>query len=196
MSTKYKAGCGIHIDAACQEAVAFAQRAGEPQSFDFNGITVVANADSNPAELSAKWSADIEAERVAYQNSAEGKKQAAERQAAITTKQGTHDSLVADLPRVLSERRDSLMRWLRDFAEVADDIGVKKDFAPVMSQLEGAGYSVNEATGLDKSEYEKPAIMAAYIVGQAMACMKGGMPPHPVTGSFVEKYFALNTPTS
>lgn len=190
MKTTYEPGAGIHISAACQEAVAFAKQHGESQTFTFNDITITATPETDPAALSAEFSAKQEANHKAWQDSPEGRQHAENRRLEICRKQAQHDTLVNDLPRVLMERRDALMRWLAMFAEAADDVGVVRKLPVVIAALEGAGYSSNDALGLDKREYDKPAIMCAYIVGQALSCMKNGMPPHPMTGSFVERYFA------
>lgn len=194
MKTIYKPGVGMHIRDACREAVSFAQEAGESQTFTFNDISVTAYPDSDPDALVSAFSAKQEADYKAWQESPEGKKQAEDRRLELICKQATHEALVADLPNVLAERRDALMRWLSSYAEVADDIGVAKNFPVVVEALQGAGYKNNEATGLPREEYAKPAIMAAYIAGQALACMIKGMPPHPMTMTFVERYFKLPTP--
>ena len=86
-----------------------------------------------------------------------------------------------------------LMNWLYDFSDAADHVGVEgKDFQRVSSVLELHGYVENDCVGWDKSQFEDPRIMARYIVGQALNCMKRmNMGPHPMTQTFVEKYHAL-----
>lgn len=195
MKDQYQPRVGQHIDRACEEAVTFAKRCGKSQTFVFNEVTLTAFPDTEPAALAAKFSEEMDAAGVRWRESEEGKKAAANRREQVRQYQSTHDSLMLSLPSILSERRDALMRWMASFADVADDVDVVKDFPRAIALLEGAGYSASDALGLSKDEYKKPAIMCAYIVGQALSCMKRGMPPHPVTIGFVEDYFKLKEPT-
>ena len=59
------------------------------------------------------------------------------------------------------------------------------------AQLEAAGYAENEHVGEKPEWFNTRPRMAHYIVGQALNCLRIGMGPHPITGSFVDKYFAL-----
>lgn len=179
----------MHISDACCEAVSFAKEAGESQTFTFNDVTVTAHPDSDPAALVKAFHVQQEADAKAWRESPEGKQQAENRRLELARKQATHDALLVELPNALTDRRDALMRWLSSYAEVSDDIGITQNFPAVIAALEGAGYAANEATHLPKEEYEKPAILAAYIAGQVLACLKNGMPPHGVTITFVERYF-------
>lgn len=189
--TQYQPGVGQHISDTCQEAVAFAKEAGESQTFTFNDVSVTAHPDSDPAALVADFHAKQEADHKAWAESPEGKRAAEDRRLELVRKQAALDAMIADLPNVLAGRRDGLMHWCSAYAQDSDDIGVKQDFPTVIAALEGAGYTANDATGLPRSEYEKPAVLSAYIAGQVLACIKSGMPPHQMTMSFVERYFAL-----
>ena len=86
-----------------------------------------------------------------------------------------------------------LMEWLAAYSDAADHVGVEgKDFLRVCSVLEVLGYVEGDCVGWDKCQFENPRVMARYIVGQALNCMKSmNMGPHPMTQSFVEKYHAL-----
>lgn len=191
--TTYEPGVGIHIDDACKEAVAMAQRLKTPIDFSFNEIELVAFPDSDAIGLSQGYSAAREKRVQAYRESPEGKKAAQERAAEIARKQDLHDSLVRGLKTAINTGMDSVIAWLRPFQEASDYRGVKSDFVAVIATFEAAGYEANENTGLPRAHYSSRPIMGRYIIGQAIACMKNGMPPHQITHTFAEKYFSLNS---
>jgi hypothetical protein len=127
-----------------------------------------------------------------YWASQEGQQALQELEDIKASHQSRHDKLMAVLWDVAGDE-SKLMDWLYDFSDAADHVGVEgKDFQRVSSVLELHGYVENDCVGWDKSEFENPRVMARYIAGQALNCMKRmNMGPHPMTQSFVEKYHAL-----
>lgn len=127
-----------------------------------------------------------------YWASQEGQQALQELEDIKASHQSRHDKLMAELWDVASDE-SKLMDWLYDFSDAADHVGVEgKDFQRVSSVLELHGYVENDCVGWDKCQFENPRVMARYIAGQALNCMKRmNMGPHPMTQTFVEKYHAL-----
>jgi hypothetical protein len=184
----------MHINDACKEAVEMAKRERANVSFSFNEIELVAAPDSDPGELAGGFSVATQRRYEAYQESPEGKQAATDRANEIKRKQDEHDALVCGLNTAIGTGQDAIMAWLRPFQEASDDIGVKTDFPAVIALFEAAGYQANENTDLPRDHYNARPVMGRYIIGQAIACMKSGLPPHQITHTFVEKYFASPTP--
>lgn len=93
--------------------------------------------------------------------------------------------------RVLPNAIQSLpktVRWLSRFSEWADYIGVNYNQQEVIATLESK-YQDGAHVGRPKEDFQAdPQVMGEYIVGQAINCLKSGMPPHPVTQRFAKEY--------
>lgn len=182
---------GERIEHACHEATRLARQHNALCRFDFNDVRLIAAPKKSPGTLLWEWEWTNKRERSAYRNSAKGREDARRRAAEIVSRQAKVTFLINDLPNACSAGLDKVMFWLSAFTEVADDIGVTWDHAYVKALLEGAGYKENAHVGRKPHEFTARQIMGEYIVGQAINCMGIGMPPHPVTLGFVEKYFEL-----
>jgi hypothetical protein len=100
---------------------------------------------------------------------------------------------VATLPEILKNgNMGNLMDWLESFTLPADDIAVKINHGYIAGLMEGAGYVENDGVGNSPEWFSNQERMGRYIVGQAIACLKSGMPPHGITLSFVAKWRGLN----
>lgn len=137
-----------------------------------------------------QWDERNEASRRRYRDSPQGKAEADRRVKEILRKQRSiNDS--RDTLAFIADDQDKLMFWLKSFAYDADDIGVQFSKDRLAEQLEAAGYAENEHVGEKPEWFNTRPRMAHYIVGQAINCLRIGMCPHPITGSFVDKYFTL-----
>ncbi len=179
---------GRHIDSVTAEYCKLSKRAKVLIDFDFNGVKLTASPKTSPATL--RWAFDNELERkaAAYRNSPEGRAAAQDRNDELIVKQVTIEHLIANMD---FSTHDKTMTWLRQFAEVADDVGVSYDKAPIIFNLTIAGYKENDECGRPKEDYSNREIMAKWIAGQALNCLNMGMPPHPITEKFVGEYFAI-----
>lgn len=112
------------------------------------------------------------------------------------------------------QHQDSLMNWVHDFAKNAEFIGLEYDKESLIKQFTDVGYKSSdccwfgdmteeEYTELEESNPEMVASLkmvasdkikrdkncaARWIIGQVISCLESGMPPHPVTCVFVERY--------
>ncbi len=183
---------GHHIATSCKEAVALAIKNNMFIAFDFNGIGMLATPDSAPTDLEQQYHEESERRRKEYEDSQAGKDAAATRAETVKQRQATCDALLESLAQTLHTcPQAEHVAWLRKFAEVADDLGVKFDDRSLIPTLESAGYKDGCHVGQPSKWFRKRKHMAEYIFGQAISCLKNGMPPHPITLSFCDKYFAL-----
>lgn len=158
--------------------------------FSFNGIALEATPESSPPALEREWSAKKEQAAKDYRESPQGIAAAKKRTADIIRKQRSLNTSLDVLADIIADH-DKLMIWLKGVAEDADDIAVTLPKKRMIEQLEAAGFVENEHVGEKPEWFNSRPRMAHYIVGQALNCLRRGMGPHPVTGSFVERYFAL-----
>lgn len=191
----YDPHAGSHIANACQEAVAMAIRGKQKVKFSFNGVELIATPDSDPAKLEVEFIEKLEADSKTHRESPKGIAEAEGRTAEILRKQRSVNTSLAVLKDIVGDH-DKLMLWLKSFTEDADDIGVQFTKARLADELEAAGYAENEHVGQKPEWFCTRKRMTHYIVGQAINCLRIGMPPHPVTASFVEKYFKIQDATS
>lgn len=187
---EYSPSAGTHIGFACKEAVAMAMNQKAEVKFSFNGIALEATPESSPPALESEWSAKQEQAAKDYRESPQGIAAAKKRTADIIRKQRSLNTSLEVLADIIADN-DKLMIWLKGVAEDADDIGVTLPKERMIEQLEAAGFVENEHVGEKPEWFNSRPRMAHYIVGQALNCLRRGMGPHPVTGSFVERYFAL-----
>lgn len=170
---------GDYLPDVIARALARATESGAPVRFTFNDATVDVlpgqSADVTQQAIQAQW----DAQAVAYRASPEGQKARAEAAVRLVALQAKHDRLMATLPATFASDRAAI-EWLEEYSDPADDTRVAgRDFACVVRVLEASGYKVADALGLDQTAYQKPRILARYLVGQALDQMRGGMPPHP-----------------
>ena len=189
----YEPSAGTEISHACREAVNMAKRSGATVRFKFNDVELTATPNIKPDAVVAKWRRESNRLSEEYRNSPKGRAAAAARTAEIARLKTQSETLLMALSSILlSGSTDELMDWLKSFALVADDVSVKLDTAALAAKFEAAGFKENESVGQKPEWFNTRPRMAGYIVGQVINCLKRGMPPHPVTASFVEKYQALS----
>lgn len=182
---------GERIEHACHEATRLAKRHRRLCRFSFNDVHLIAAPKKSPFTLEWEWAWTQERERSAWRNSKAGQEEERRNLAEISAKQGQADFLITDLPNACKAGMDKLMLWLSAFAEITDRIGVSFDHAWVIALLESDGFKENAHVGRKPQDFNTRKIIGEYIIGQAINCMRMGMPPHPMTITFVERYFKL-----
>lgn len=183
---------GTTIDHACKEATALAIRKSAEVTFDFNGITLTATPDSSPADIQKDWKVKLEKEREEYRASPEYTEDEKRRVEEISSNQSIVNHFMETIEQILATcSTDDLMESLKKFTLAADNVGVKFDNVRLVTILESAGHKEHAHVGRPPSDFDSKEVMAQYIIGQVINFLRSGMPPHPVTVSFIEKYFAL-----
>lgn len=193
MTIIHQAYPGDTFHECAQDAIRKATTYQDTVTMMFNEIPVSFTVSTTIEQAWESYSQAVDERARIYKESAEGK--AAEQRAteSLRRHQESHDECMRTLPTVLEEGEAAILDWLVKFSQASDHVGVMgRDFARVSSLLELYGYVEGDCLGLDKNEYRNPRIMARYIVGQALTCMKSmGMGPHPVTEKFVADYHNL-----
>ena len=178
---------GADIADVCQHMADIANRERAPVKVKFNDIELVATPGVGATFLLAQYWAESQAKSEAYKNSPKGKTTKAEMDAKIQHAREEMARLVESLPSVLSDE-SALMEWCASYAEHGDWTGVDCQGAYVMCQLESFA-CCNEHVGASPEWLQEQSTrMAKYIVGQVINCLRSGMPAHPMTITFVERY--------
>lgn len=188
----FKPLLGTHIREACKEAAALAINKNSDVEFEFNGIKVIATPKSSPASLEADWNSQMEASRKAYKESPEYAAEQQRRAEAVKTSQNVVNCFMDGIEQVLVTcSTDDILKYVQPFVGASDDVDVSFDKAKLADLLEQYGYKDSMHVGKPKEAFDDKETMAQYILGQVVTCLRSGMPPHPITNSFIEKYFAM-----
>lgn len=196
---------GSHISQACRDALDLAGKSKREVSFSFNGIQmfVPPKRRITVEGLVKRFNYACRGQAERWRNSAEGLTFARERAEAIARKQEAVTAAIAVLPGLLAmesaQRMDAVVGWLASLVEDADDVGIDWDRAAgvrggmewVAVLLESAGFRESDLVGEPEDSFTSRERMGRYIVGQAINCLRIGLPPHPITTKFAGKYFAL-----
>jgi len=189
----YDPTAGTHISEACEEAVKLARDSDQPVQFPFNGIDVIAYTKDEPSDVELRWHVESERRHREYEASPEYAASQAKRRLEVAQRQQQVDRLVS--PDNFPSSEHGWMTWASELAECADDIGVTFNRELLVSRLKCAGWKQNNHVTTDpilrRRIETEPTIMAEYIMGQVMGCLDQGMPPHPMTMTFVERYMAI-----
>jgi hypothetical protein len=176
----YQGTPGQHISHAAADACEMASERAVKVMLEFNDVMVSVLPDSSPESVVADWQRGMDTAAEAYRASPTGRQAAQRRADQLDQAQAEHDAAMAALPARFADAR-SAIAWLMSFYDSADDIGiVRKDFGRVADVLEASGWRDSEACHLPKAEYEKPAVLGRWIIGQAIDMLRKGLPPHPV----------------
>lgn len=183
---------GTSVDDAIDKAITLAKNKNDSVSFDFNGIEVTVDKNSEHKTVYQKWNDAMNKAGENYLNSPEYKAEQIKRNQEIQHNQKVVDDCFNSLENVLNVGSlDMIITWIKLFSECADDIGVKCDYKKLYYIFLSRGYQANENTGLPQDKYKQKEIMGRYIIGQVMSFLEGNSPPHPVAVSFADKYFLL-----
>lgn len=188
MITEMETTPGQHIDSAVQAAIDIASRTACPVQFVFNGAHVLVQPGERHRDIVTKWQSTMDRNAAEYRASPAGIKAAERAAVRLAQHQRDHDRLMQELPAAARDEA-KLVQWCADFSVAADHSGiVGARFDDAADMLEAAGWRRDDCVGMDKMEFDRAPILARWIVGQAINCMRSGLPPHGVTQKFAEQY--------
>lgn len=190
MNKTYTPQCGDNIEHACKAALAMSMDSGEPVDFTFNDVSLTANPKNTVTELLNSWEEQMEEAHQKYLQSQEYRDYQIKRKKEVAEKQKRVNDTMDVLPFVVGDEL-KLMFCIKDLANDADDTGVKLNHGELISILEKAGYAENKHVGAPKESFNNKTVMAEYIAGQVINCLKMNMPPMPVTVKFCNDYLAM-----
>jgi hypothetical protein len=187
----YKPLAGESIDYAAEQAIALAKKEDKTVTFQFNSVSLTATAANKPQDVVSSYMDTIHKQAEAYRNSPQGKAAAARRDAEVISKQALINDLVDKrLDAALKQGLTAVIQWVKEYANVADDVGVDHQGKKVSSALTAAGYKESDYVG-DKFVKGDKEVMGRYIVGQVIHCLNSGMPPHPMAANFADDYLKM-----
>jgi len=184
----YEGFPGEHISTACEEAKEIAKKNRKPIRFDFNGVKIVATGKKSISSMLWEFDLVLGQHSQTYRRSRKYQEYKKKRDREVRQSQFMVDSLTNGLPGLIEEGLVGVVYFCAALSKYADNVDVKTDFNRIVSVLEGAGYINNEHTGRPESDFSNAETMGRYIVGQAINCMKKGLPPHPITTEFEKTY--------
>lgn len=158
--------------------------------FQFNGIRVEVTSETTPASVFQKWKDDSEESYQAYLRSDESKKRDLERATRANENQRILDQARQEAEILDLTNMDHALSWVNQWYNAADDVDVKWSPSEMQSYLTNSGWKAGDCVGHPDVKTDK-VIMGRWLLGQAMSCMNSMMPPHPVFGTFYEKYLAM-----
>lgn len=215
---EYDPMAGENIEFSCKTAIDLSIKNEMPVRFVFNGIELIASRHSTVESLLETFHSEMTRRVEEYENSPEYQIKQEQRRVELEEKKvkvrklledfdslykksfldnAINVSLKGKLPSNPYKYMGKMIDWIDEFAPLADDIGISIEYNPyeMASKLEMAGFIENEGVGYDKDWFDTKEKMGRYIIGQVINCLKKGMPPHPITSSFIEKYRQLERKT-
>lgn len=192
---KYEAQPGQHIKNACIESKNLAIKHNKKVEFDFNGVTLYCNPDSDLKFIEECFTVALRENREEYLQSDEYNAFQQKQKEELERHQENIDYLMISFIHTLEHGNlDSIMNWLKHFAIHDDFIGVTYDNKQYIADfLEINGFKENEHVGKSKNFFNDKENMARYIIGQVINFLRKGMPPHQITLKFIDDYFTLGS---
>lgn len=162
--------------------------------FKFNGQKMVVKKGDKVAEIADKYMKSLDEASEAHKNSPKGKAEAKRWAAELLYDQKKYDHLVSKLSGINLKNPEAAVRWLAQFAGVADNVNIKKvSTEKILRHFELAGYraSMNatrkgEASIVWQRRNSRPRQLQ-WLVRQGMSSIKMLGSPHPMLMTFAER---------
>lgn len=197
----YSATIGSHIQQAAREATRLAKSHRALVRMDFNDVLLRAAPKKSASTLLWEFTLGMSRAASNYRQSEKGQQEARRRALEVLQRQDAVTAAIRSLPGLLEiNNLDHLMGWLHSFVEHADDVGVDFNAAAGLTSgglewiavlFEAKGYRQGEGVGQSPDWFTTRERLGRYVIGQALECIRSGMPPHPITQKFVADYFKL-----
>ena len=179
---------GNNRDECVATAIKEAKILGEPITLHFNENVLKITGDTDPVELEKERKEQSRKKWEAYKQTPAYKAEKAREAAQNARNQKKIDDLMASLDEALAKGIGAAVGWMKDYSAVAEDNRLKTDNALVLKKVLAAGYKANAHTDRTPEALEADyAAAGEYIMGQCVACMQHGFPPHPIAGMFADR---------
>lgn len=182
---------GSHIDFECDEIRRIAKERRCLVRMVFNGVRLLAAPKRSARSLRWEWHKLFSEQASKWRQSPQYAAHKCEQEQRRRETQSALDQQMSVLP-LATGTLDALMNWLYLFtplANTSDD--VTYNIAATVDAMEAAGYRENAHVGLAPNDFTTRCVLGGYIAGQAINCLRAGLPPHPVLCGFIEQYFEL-----
>lgn len=190
----FECRAGGLISRHIHEMVVIANATGLTITSKLNDVLLPVKPGTSPDAAVQEWERMLEENRKTYLASDEYKEYQRRRLRELEEKNNRFFKQVAyDLDALDHSNPREVVRWLSEFTEYADDIGFldSGDNRTIMRMLPEHfarfGYEPGVNTGKD-FDGNSADNTARYLIGQALDCIKRGMPPHPVMISMSQDY--------
>lgn len=189
MSHVYEPMAGENISTCCERMVALVKEHGEVTA-EFNGVPLKATTDTTQASILEDFNIALVREKAAWEASPEFAEQKAKREIELANKQMKLDSFVDELGADLDLNDDvKVLTWWYGYAPLSDDTGIRTRWEEVIKIFREHDWEPNVNLGTN-CNIEDTHNYAAYIVGQALACLLSMGSVHHVCTTFIEKWMA------
>lgn len=183
----YEAQAGERIERVAEKIVGMAKIAQNPVSTTFNGVRLIAAMTSTVKDVLDMWERRFEENRKAYRESPEGKAAAQGEVLRAEGKQHRLDQLMLELDTLDFTNQAHVIKWVEDFQDPSDYIGLKKDPQKVVKIFAEHGYFASVNLGSQFHAEDKDNV-ARYIVGQALDGLNFIGAIHRMIHSFIEDW--------
>jgi len=183
----YEAQAGERIERVAEKIVGMAKIAQNPVSTTFNGIRLIAAMTSTVKDVLDMWERRFEENRKAYRESPEGKAAAQGEVLRAEGKQHRLDQLMLELDTLDFTNQAHVIKWVEDFQDPSDYIGLKKDPKKIVKIFAEHGYFASVNLGSQFHAEDKDNV-ARYIVGQALDGLNFIGAIHGMIHSFIEDW--------
>jgi hypothetical protein len=188
--------CGDSLRPTITKACVLAREKNCLIQFNFNDVNLIVSTGEKEADVLNRWEKGMEENRQKYLQSPEYREYQIKRKKEVNANVDIVKSCIASLETTLVQGNDSIMRWVKLFAECADDTEASNlanvNYKDLSNLFIKYGFKPDAKCGLPKEEYNNKQVMCEYIVGQVLSSLVKNSPPNPVASSFVDKYFGLN----
>lgn len=197
----YTPSCGEHVSITAQSATTLAKENGCCVKTWFNEVCLYATPKKSPKTIEWEYLVALGQKHEAFRLSKRGQYLERNAKEFLAKAQDSVSAAIKSLPGLIhANNLDHLMGWMHSFAHHSDIIGVDIDKAAGLKTggyewlavlFESNGYKENHNVGNPPEWFCTKERMGQYIIGQAIACFRRGMPPHTVTFRFIEEYYKL-----
>lgn len=190
---QYRPTVGCHIQQACEAALSLSQQSQCKVVFRFNDVLMVATPRRMICWMRKEWERAMAQAGALYRRAPS----TILRERAFAEKmrraQREADKLIAFLPDILTcyqnNPRDvtalmGLVAWVEQLTPLAGWSAVTIPCESLLKQLQGAGFSADQYSGMAPDWYDTQERMALWIIGQAMDGFTRGMGPAPIIEKF------------
>ena len=158
---------GRRLSEVAELALQKAQKVGGAVEFNFNDNKVVARPGQTGEEIEQNYLDQLQKQHEEYQKTPEGiaaQKQEADAVAALQSKA---DTLVKELPDVANGDAAGIMKWMTEFTDPGDRVGVKFDRQQVIAGLkqfadkQGYDLDAKHESATNKDEFARNVVTSA-----------------------------------
>ena len=182
--TEYTPDLGESITKAIKNSLTLSKKLGLTTSFKFNGLVMYTTHPIDILEDKlVEWETVCKERQEAYEQTDSYKEKEDSREMERISIQEEMDLLVPELCDTISN--ENLLKWLIEFTNKADHVGITFDKEYVLSELYKLGFEENMWIGYDGEWTEDHSI--EYVVGQVINCINTFGIPHTMTVIFCEK---------